>query len=505
MNIVTHVKIITKYTIKDPYEFTRSSSISEEDDLVNKFNKITNHFDNSKSRQNDRYKSCNATLITYNNDYYVITCYHGIRDYLEIYTFIKINEKIYKFKMEELGSIKAYDFTVLIFSDENKMLLNNLDINSKLKIKTDLSLTIDEQIFIKYLKGEQIAWINTNVLDANELQHKVIFPEYIGYNLSNISSELYPKIPVIEIAIPLNVDQSYFGLSGSLLQSENNVMGQLSFHNTRTNAFIVIPGYCLELFLKMVINSQKIKCFCFTTNVCEFIDNKTGHIITSNNNIKYKSNNSSIRFKINDIIESIDGNSFDDKGNLYSEKINTYVPLDTFILLENNESYEFKYHVERNDNYTETIKNVNPVILQDYIKIDLEYSDSIIRYNGLVIAEMSEQLLKYYTDKGIRIGGYIDEFYNDCYGMDKIIVIVNIDNQNASNKFYDIYKRIGLPLVKGIDEYYIPVITKINKNKISNINDLQLELRKSDPVFKLEFRKDSSVTLSFENGSINIK
>lgn len=514
MIIIKPVRILTKCNN------CNLDNLDNLNSLINKFNNL-NHFNNSKSYQNEKFKfkTCIATLISYKNDYYVMTCYHVIQDNVEIYIYIELSNEVLKCKMKEIHSIKPYDFSVLEFdNDRDKLKIKEYHskISNKFKIITDFSsIKKNKKFVINYLSDKTEEDEQDNLLDNNNLEKRVsskmIECKYINYDISNIKSEMYPKIPIIKIRIRDTVS-NYEGLSGSILCNTNinsdsnsnsninlktqGVYGMISYSKSE-NIFIAIPSYCLKLFFKMSLRKEQIKSFCFKTKVGDFdYKNKERnvHSILTGHRILYKTDtdNQHTQFTKSNLIESVDNNLFDDDGDLNFKELNIKVPLDTYVLLKNSKYYNFRYYVKSSGEYVETSKNIYPVVLNEYLKFNLEHG-KIIKYKGLIMTEMSEQLLLHYYKSGIKISGRISDHYDDCFSnKQKLVVVIGID-QNTLEK----YEILGLPLIKNNKIYSISIVSKINDKKIMSLSDI--ENSKSSTTVRLEFLCDKVITLNFDD------
>lgn len=501
MNVIIPVRILTKY-INHESEYLWNPSATKNE-----------YLNDSKNHQDAKCKSCIATLISYGKEYYVITCYHGIQNHIKIKILARLDDEIISFKMKELYSLKQYDVSILGFCDDNKKYISKFaeyqeNHQNSYKMKFKLNKKYDN-LTINYLSHQDKKNKSNDIRD--NLYNKKITCNYIGYNLSKIRSELYPPIPVLNVKINnASNNINHEGLSGSLVTKNNIIYGMISFYNIENKTFSVIPSYCLQLFLVMSLNNNTIKSYCFSTNVCDFAENKIGHIITKNYNISYKTDTDQyIIFRKDDIIETINDIPFDDDGNLFFEKMKINVPLDTYFVLENSKYHKFKYYKkDGTDKYIPVEKSICPVQLNEYIKFDLDYHHKVIKYQGLIITEMSEQLLSYYNNLRIEISGKVLYHYNYCYSKtkQKIIVIINVQYDKLPNNLSEIYKRIELPLINEGNIYYIPIISKINGKKINNLDELEniISENKSSLSILLETVHKKYITLNYKNNNLFI-
>lgn len=509
MNIICPVKIITKY-----HNSKNILTKNIDKNIVKNNNyELNNYFHDHDDHENDIifcYKICIGTLISYQENYYVITCYHGIQNYECINMCIKLDNEFRIIFMKEFFSLKPYDFSVLTFCDTEDIFL----IKKYKYQESIIPFVFDSEIFkiendlkINVLPNEEFE--NSDFM--TDLNTEYIKCENIGYNISKIKSELYPPIPIIEIKINNYTNQlNYNGLSGSLIYDfHNNIYGMISYYDTDSNNLCSISPYCLQHFLIMSLSKQDIRSFCLCTKICSFNDDKNvGHIINNGYNISYKySKSHNMRFKKNDIIQSVDDILFDENGNLYFKKMNIYVPLDTYFILKNKKKYKFNYYTKSNNNYIQITRNIYSIPLEKYIKFNLEHNYKLINYKGLIITEMSEELLNYYDNLDIKISGLIEDYYNNCYTFEnkKIIIIINIEYDNISQDLSKVYKKIGLPLIKDIDDKYnIPIITKVNKIKINNLVDIEKEIKKSKLFFNIKFTQKNSIILYYDDTNVRL-
>lgn len=492
MNIITTVQILIKYIQEKPI------------DIYNPFK----HSVDSKDEQNENFydlRLCYGTVITYNNEYYILTCHHGIQNYETIHLISKVNNKSVICKLNELYSIKQYDFSVLRFDDPNDIKKINHELVSS-RLKYQLETETDIKLMINYLPDKDNK--DDNKVKGLFVGHNALNANYIGYNIIKFRTEIYPAIPIIEIRITDTASWDiYQGLSGALVYNyQNEIYGIISNYDVMNKILCVIPSYCLYKFFIRSIKKDNIKSLCLSTKVCSF-DNKVGHEIDNTYNINYVDDkNKEVKFKKGDLIESINNQEFDKDGYVYIKDLNITVPLDTYCILEDYDLYKIKYY-NKSKNYVETIKQINLIPLDNIIRFNLYHNDKIIKYRGLVITEMSEQLIIYYNYLGIDITGLVNDYYNDCYTStgQKILVVINIDYNELSNIETNIYKLISFPLIKtDIDSYIIPVVSKINNKKINNINDME-KLLSNKSIIRFEFTQKKGLSIKYDDDKVSIK
>ena len=455
-------------------------------------------------------RSCVGTLVRHCLKYYIITCYHLVKNHISIEVFVPLRKTFLEYPVQVLGSIKEYDFTVLQFTGDTTEIEKVGDSNIGNLVKNVETLSDQNDIELKYIYR-----YCKNVVEKN------ISVTYNGYIFSKVTSELYPRIPIITISINISEDEispelgfddsSYEGLSGSLLTARDKIYGIISYYDQDNKLFNVIPSYCFELFLDMVLQKDYIKAFCFSTDICNYDDKNVGHIISKTHGITYRTDmDKEIKFKNSDLIESINGNTFNDDGNIYMEKLRIQVPVDTYVLLENSKYYTIKYYSKKDDSYVEFNKKVYTDNIAHHLKFNFEYCTKFIKFKGLVITEMSEELLKYYDAIGIPITGNVMDHYNKCYTANnqKIVIIVNIDH-NISEDLRSTYKTIGLPLMKDVtNKYCIGIISKIDGTKIDNIEHFEKYItinNDKDVSLKVDLARKTSFVLKYSGSSLTVK
>ena len=536
MEIVTTAELLTKYIKKEPKEllnpFKNIITEGQEDekdsndmlDLDSYFHLVKQHSD-SKNDQNNkkniRFKLCLATVVSYNDNYYALTCYHGIQDYEAMYLLLHVKEggETVVLKVTEMYSIRQYDFSVLEFNDNIAITKTILKIkrNSDIKMKYDFQQNNNNKdnniLKINYFPNKNETFEKNGLFEG----FKEFHCKYVGFNISKIRSELYPAIPTIEIKIldpNLFSSPDYEGLSGALVYNcLYELYGMISHYNITKKVLCVIPTYCLKQFFAMSVTQDKVKSFCFSTQVCNFGTDKVdrfGHEIVNAYNITYLCSDKDVKFKKGDLIECINDNKFDEDGNILLKELNIAVPMDTYFVLDNSKHYKIKYHTKKATSYSEVTKHVQPIILDDFLKFNFEYHSKVIKYKGLVITEMSEQLLSYYDLLGIKISGLVDDYYNDCYTAlgQKILIIMNVEYSKLSDNISEVYKRIGFPLVKGeIDSYFIPIVSKINDKKMNNLLDVEKLLVSDDVnlILRCEFAQRIGISLQYDGLKVFVK
>jgi hypothetical protein len=332
-----------------------------------------------------------------------------------------------------------------------------------------------------------------------------------------------PYIPIIEVEIELNFI-NLNGLSGSLVinKTNNKIIGMVKSYNEIKRIVCVIPIYLIiELLSKNVLKKQyeivNIPINGSINDVYDPIANKmiNGLFINHLYNINYKRKNKNKLVK-SDIITSINGLQLNKNGCVYCEQLDKYIPYDTYIAINCsvNEPIKLKIYREKKkhknsfhefDIYPETINNISVIPYMG--------SNHIIKYNGIIFAELSEKLLKYYFDNGIKIIGYAFELYSKMFisqsKKQQYFVVVGIDESKVSSHNLTMYRSKELPLVKDelTDNYILPILSKINDKAIKTFDDIIYGLKNVNELTTLSFvtKYKTAIKIIFKQMDDNVE
>lgn len=451
-----------------------------------------------------------GTLVLSGKKHYVMTCHHVVRDHREV----EVTIAGIRYKMTALPSIAPYDFTVLEFADgaDGAGGAGAGVTSGKRTRPRGLQLHVDKgKVLIETLRGDAAITLKARCQ---------------GWNLSHIGSELFPQIPVLEVDALDDVEETdYEGLSGSIVVSTKGrkVLGMISCYDNERKVFLLIPSHCLSVFLTMVLSGTPLRGICLKTRLCEFADSKDvvhyGHLVVGDYGIGYETSAGKLfHFEPRDMIEEVDDQRFDEQGFLPLAEIGVRVPLDTFLTLSPRDYHRVSYR--RGDSGTPLEITFRLGVIAQRLKFHLDHPTETVRYGGLVFAEMSETLLKYYADLGIEIVGKVQEAYTEEFvSVDgaRVVVVVNIDpgdrdreraqerdRERARAKLIDQYTVLGLPLIREDlqqNQYSMATLSTVNGTRIVDLEDLReiLTARKGDPIvtLRLDLSYKRSLTISF--------
>lgn len=436
-------------------------------------------------------RTCYGIMVSYEEHLYVLTCYHFIKNNLEIKGMMIHNDKIKEITLVEKGSCIPYDVSVLIIKNDDHFLKN---INGDNKFQ--FCMTLND------LKNKTFV-LNNTIIENNEIKNteNISRCEYDGIESCEYGTNMYPYIPSIIIKI-LNVND-YSGLSGSALyDSEHAIYGMIS-HCDQINNVVVLPSYCLLYILDNIINNRNLTGILIGFELCDYVDSndmdQVGYIITTTFGIKYcytktTLNNRTKKMKLNkgDVISKIDNKSFKNDGKIHSSQLNIDINIDAYIMLENFRSNTIMLEFSQYNSDKIIVDAINKIPLENYNIFDIEQNTNFIEYNGLIITELSENLYKYFAMNGYIFSGLINWYYNNHIRSDgyKPVIIVDIVE---NSKYVDKYKKLGLPFIKITDDnnddsnnsdcrYYLSIISKFDDTKIMNLNQLKDAINNSSSV-----------------------
>jgi hypothetical protein len=454
-----------------------------------------NHDDDETHHDISLTRYCNGLLIKNNDEYFVLTCYHLIDNCIELQGIIKIidgtEEEI---NLDIIGFYIEYDFAVLSINKMNKLKDPEYKkiLNKQFKFNLD---DIPNKLYLKFFNESSINTIRCNFVDIL---------------LKDFGTNLYPKIPSINIMINLSNKKDIYGLSGSILFEKNNLYGIVS-HYVDGN-IIILPSYCMIFFFRNILQKRELCGINLKTLICD-MDEGVGHYIIGTFGINYFNIGEKRKFlNKDDIILKINNNSFTEDGTIYHKNIGICLPFDTYLLLDDRNEFELEILKKKNkkkneEDYNKMTGIISKIELNKYVMFDIKQNLDYINYNGLIIVELSEKLYTYYDKIGVHFVGLIEDYYNNCIISDKKkpVVIIDINYDNMTENIKRMYNNIGfeLPFIRteSANDYYLSVISKCNGIQIINLDHLRNLLKADYIEFKIFTNIKKSYKLSFSNRS----
>jgi hypothetical protein len=353
-----------------------------------------------------------------------------------------------------LKYINAYpEIDIAILEPINDEIINSLP-QSELKISYDLKTIINSKnSYIKAFDSPTPAVLSEEKFKSIKLETKIS-----ELTLSYIKSIMVPKLPVINFTCKCD---NPFGLSGSIIiNDEKYILGMTCCYNNK-KIFEAIPIGIIMIFVNKLINFIPFSTLIFNTTICDVtVDNKkyTGHALNDTNEVQYQlsGKKQKITFKRDDVIIGINGKYFDYNGAIHDDRLVSDLPINTYILLNENINVNLIYLKEKNGKYANSKSiNLQLVNINDLFCVNISNPHEYFVWNGLIFAILSEELIISLVHKYLRLP-LIEEY--KIFGKKKYIILLDIDC-DIHGKTYDTYK--------------FNIIEKIGRKYINSIQDLE--------------------------------
>lgn len=425
-----------------------------------------------------------GNLITLDNKNYILTCNHCIKNTIK-HGFIfndrhfNCSLKIYSDELE-LGLLEVHNMNIKC----KPLDINELDMSIKTKLNDIKIVTLDIENFIDNESVEQV------MMECYD--YRMVYKKIESVNM--------PELPIIVLQINNELKIDVQGMSGSLIYSNDKVLGILS--NVTNSGLNVIPSRNIYRFLTEFLKTNEFNGICtivgqnniinFETDSCDSIN---GIYIQTTYNINYNEYNykeenvKCQNLKQDDIIFGIDNNTITENGTIYDKLLETYINYQSYIALNHICGNEIKLKIMRCTNiktndYTEKKISIRARPLNSMKYIPLVSYNNIFKYNGCVFGEINENIINEYLKIGINIGYSLKDYYiNNPYRNDNIhvVVLLDIEKSSITDTLNDKLDSLGLPLLYIKDkEYSIPIIKKINKHKVTSLEKLKSILLKQE-------------------------
>ncbi|QKF93774.1 peptidase S1 Pa clan [Fadolivirus algeromassiliense] len=438
-----------------------------------------------KSKRIEKIKNVNiGNLLTINNNTYVITCFHCIKNTMEQY--IIINDKKYKCKTKyisdelELACLEVIGF----HANENCFTVYDFDLNIN-HINHDVEvLSCDIDTFCK-----------KNDIIKLKIDAKVINIIDTGYD--KLKSLNIPIIPRYSLQLIKSFDDIYelSGLSGSFIMYNEKIIGIISsIENSLLN---VIPSNVIMRFINEIKLKSSFNGLCTIVGKfqsCDFTKESSyekvyGQIIENTYNINYNNYDYNISkmipcntLKKSDIIIEINGMKLNNSFKLYDSKMDYYLDFRTYIALNFICGDKIPLKIMRStqkdpNDYTERNIFIYARPLASLRYIPISFNNNLITIGGFTFIELSEDIINNYINIGVNIGISFSEYYlKNPYRNDNeyIVVLLDIDKTMINNTLLENTNEFGFPLININGKIYsMATISKINKRKLQNINEFK--------------------------------
>lgn len=471
----------------------------------------------NNNHNNNRFEMCIGTFIGIKDTHFILTCFHGIRNASNITIYQFNRNKLSKYEVIPVITSCELDLALLRINTQvkksKKIKKHNININSFYLEFPKLNEELFTFLFKKfdYLSDNQIA-INYSLCHC--INRTITYERINSFNLP-----LMPYININMKSLPFNINES--GISSSIvLNSNNQIIGMVSNMTTDNYLISVIPSITILRFLNEYIKYDNFLGICniiAQKTLCEIEFNNQkniAYLITECYNINYNKNlryDNSLghNLRTNDIIHSINNLKFNTNGYVYYDKLKCEIPFDTYIAL-NYMCGDFMtlgiYRMSNNHLESKNIKlKARPLWTSKYISITEE--NKYLEFGGFVFIELSEEMLDRYRHHGIILSGHILDYYiRHPYrnGEEKIIILIDIIRSNFTDDILSQFNEIGIPLLNiKENKYSVSILTKINKRKVINIDQIHELLEnyhhRNKLVFYLKLDNNSQLKLNFIN------
>jgi hypothetical protein len=441
---------------------------------------------------------------------YIITCNNSISNCRKLYGYLKVTQKgqVKMMKCELTVEHVCYGYDLALLSFTNKKVDKIID---KLIHCVHMDDFVDD-LSDDFLKDKQYKMKNPHTEQTE------------SYKLINIEEKkLYSINLPHTLIINMQKDEEkkendFDGQSGSCMtcssnnSNSNSIIGLAGSYDQTYNTLHVIPSVCIKRFIDE----------CEQTNGYDGISVVPFKGMIKDGKLSVVDNYglSCYRLKENDVMESlivVDKEYLVNKhGMIHLDDIKRDVLVETFIGLKCWSEHNFQINVKRNDKLTKL--NLTARSIDSLLTIPLTHNQSkkkndTVNFNGLVFAEFDEDYLRYYLSNDIHlIGTLIKDHINDPYSNtntnndknhNKKVVLVDIDfnseditqlDEKLIEKYRRQYREIGLPLINQIDDsYFLSILTKVNKNKINNLDALINVMKDQKSIVNLYFSLDTDM------------
>lgn len=390
------------------------------------------------------YKISIGCVINIQTNFYILACSHSVE---------------HAKKIEVLFSNKIYDASILVIEPYFDVALLSCPDELKSLCFTKYQTQIPEL--------KQNITLKTRTINTDNIMYNGIIANS-GYKLNSI---FLPQIPFFEIEIDqdiiFNHPDEFEGISGSVIVSKETFLGIISNIDKTTMLISIVPFLLIERLATEYIYSNAYNGLCnipLKTNLVTLDESKHNNGLYIEDNFRINYNNQYIEekrvprldnLKNKDIIVEIDGNKILSDGTIFCRKIGTNIPLDTYILLTYFKLNRIALTIYREKKEDYKLLNIRlyarPNNTMTYIPY---FNNSYYYYNGYIYTELSESLIEYYYFREKTIEGSCIEYltskpYRNDFTKKLVIQFDASDKTNVC---------------------LIPIVTKINKNKVNNLD-----------------------------------
>lgn len=346
-------------------------------------------------------------VMKHNGEYYIITCYHVIKNAKEIIALHIDNKKTYCIKLVVGTTSTEFDVAILKATGKiDNVFTNPLNIN-------DFNFVVPE-------KNSKVEIIDIYVNDEQKKKQTTVAPFLIDDVV--IEDSLIcglPKTVLINLSKKGNKNIIVNGSSGSLCICDEKIIGMVSC--SQDGKIQLVPMYIVFRVLKEFMKKKKWCGVC--SLLVNYKTNKKGETYITD-----VLRNS--KFKKGDIIKKINGTKVHD-GYIFIEKMQYNVPIDTFIGINCIKDYKINILVNRKGEDMDIVVKGKPIAKYMSVPYNPNNCNVIesITVKGYTFANLTYELLKYFDNKGIHLCcKYLDFEWHSIFKNKRKVVLVNNNN-----------------------------------------------------------------------------
>jgi len=283
------------------------------------------------------------------------------------------------------------------------------------------------------------------------------------------------------------IAESLTGLSGSIIRSGNDNIGIIILY-TDTNKGLslkAIPLHLMDIIVKNSIeqnitNVMNLYGIQVDTQPCEIDiqrEQMNAHYVLRQS-CSYINGKKFFAFSEGDIIVNVDGKRFNQDKLLWSDIINLFVPLNTYMMLKSLitpiPTISIKISKHCKDDSKIRIFNLMSVPYTNMYYI--RTITKIYEWRGLIFMDLSLELLEFYRRLGVQIENGFSQ--NDPYALtnEKIVILFNYEKSFSSNISNNLL--CSMPYKNYTSsKHYFYVVNFVGQKKINNLDDLMTSLQ----------------------------
>jgi hypothetical protein len=345
----------------------------------------------------------------------------------------------------------------------------------KILINNDVALTFDilKSRYVHDLPLFNIPTINTNIVQTYAKENNLdINKEVLSFNTKRL---FFSKALIAKFS----------GMSGSIVRINNKNMAMICTCAGDGLSLKALPLYLIDNIVVNAItqNIFNVLGIQIDTQPCDIEFQNVdmyAHCVVKQS-CCYINGKKVYAFSENDIILEVDNKQFNKDKMLWSDILNLYVPLNTYMLIQSNFNptlpIPIKVVKQPGNDIKVRIYNLSSIPYDDMYKIRSNVKEIHV-WKKLIFMELSEELIIFYEKLGINIinGSLIDGQYA-AYN-EKVVILFNykknIFNQELSKALYTSIPYVCTNRHKNkSQDHYFYVVSAIGQKKINCVNDLK--------------------------------